>query len=88
MRLNLMKRLKSVILEFANALFRLLPIRKNRVLFQTFQGTYWCNPRYVTEVLARKPEVELIWALDGDAPTDALPPASHNASDACLRHSC
>ncbi len=68
-----MRRIKSIILRFVNALFRVLPIRRNRIFIQTFQGMYCCNPKYVTEALAARTDVELVWALDSGCDASALP---------------
>lgn len=49
-----------------NRCFCLLPIKKDRVIFESFSGsTYNCNPKYISEHLERecKGKVEIIWAL-------------------------
>ena len=43
------------------------------VLFQTFQGTYCCNPKYVTEALAARTDVELVWGLEHGCDAGSLP---------------
>ena len=43
---------------------RVFPIKKNRVVFSTFEGDggFCCNPRYIAEELHRqRPDVEMIW---------------------------
>lgn len=67
------KFIKSVLLGFANAVFRLLPIRRRMVLLQTFQGEYCCNPKYVTWLLAARAGVEVVWALNRHSDARPLP---------------
>lgn len=50
---------------------RLMPVRKNRVLFVSFRGKqYSCNPRAISECLAQRAEnkLEIAWAFH-DAPS-------------------
>ena len=77
---------KSLSLHAASAIFRLFPIRKTRVLFQTFQGEYCCNPKYVTEALAGRDGVELVWALDRNADTSGIPAVVKVVRKGSLRH--
>lgn len=77
---------KSLSLHAASAISRLFPIRKMRVLFQTFQGEYCCNPKYVTEALAERDGVELVWALDRDADTSVIPAGVKVVRKGSLRH--
>ncbi len=45
-------------------LMRVFPIKKNRVVFSTFEGDggFCCNPRYIAEELHRqRPDAEMIW---------------------------
>lgn len=64
---------RSIVLRVASAVFRLFPIRKRRVLLQTFQGEFCCNPKYVTEPLAAQAGVEVVWALSRMADAQSLP---------------
>ena len=64
----------------------MLPIRKRAVLFQTFQGEYCCNPKYVTEALAACPDTDIIWALGLDADARALPARVKIVRKGTLRH--
>ena len=39
-------------------------VRKDRVIFTTFQGDYTCNPKYISEALHELcPELKIIWAV-------------------------
>lgn len=49
--------------------FYLFPIRKNRILFMSFEaGKYACNPRRITEYLQKNypGKFEIIWAFEGE----------------------
>lgn len=49
--------------------FYLFPIKKNRILFMSFEaGKYACNPRRITEYLQKKypGKFEIIWAFEGE----------------------
>lgn len=55
-------RLYLIVLRF----FYIFPIRKNRVMFMSFEaGKYACNPRRISEYLAREHsgETEIVWAI-------------------------
>lgn len=42
-----------------------LPVRKNRVLVTAYNGLdYCCNPKYISEYLAERRDVELIWGFE------------------------
>lgn len=44
--------------------FKRCKIIKNRIFFNTFQGDYTCNPKYITEELLRqKVNCEIVWGL-------------------------
>ena len=48
--------------------FYIFPIKKNRVMFMSFEaGKYACNPRRISEYLAKNypDDVEIIWAFKG-----------------------
>ncbi|MBO7721306.1 MAG: CDP-glycerol glycerophosphotransferase family protein [Kiritimatiellae bacterium] len=66
-----MKHVLRVLASLVFGRFRLVP---NRVLFRTFQGEYCCNPKYITEELVKRPGLEIIWALNENAPADDVPP--------------
>lgn len=56
----------SCALRMCLAPMRLLPVRKNRVLFVSFRGKqYSCNPRAISEALVKKAkgEIEIAWAF-------------------------
>ena len=72
--------------RLASSLFRLFPIRRRRVLLQTFQGEYCCNPKYVTEALAGCDGVELVWALSGEADAGEVPAGVKIVRKNSLRH--
>ena len=69
---------KSAIALLSRALLRplcLMPIRKTRVLFQSFLGKqYSCNPRYVSEELVRLAggRLEIAWSFRDPEPFRAL----------------
>ena len=47
-------------------IFFILPVKKNRVLFESFSGDgYNCNPKYISQQLLEKykDQIEVIWAL-------------------------
>lgn len=51
--------------------FFIIPIRENRVIFESFSGEgYNCNPKYISEELERKygDKLEIIWALKNEKP--------------------
>ncbi len=56
-----------------NSFFYFIPIKQNRVLFESFSGAaYNCNPKYISEMLEQLcgSNVEIVWALknpDGHA---------------------
>lgn len=40
------------------------PVSPNKIIFQTFQGDYTCNPKYITEELVkRNPDIDIVWSL-------------------------
>ncbi len=81
-----MSAIRSILLRIANAAFRILPVRRRMVLFQTFQGEYCCNPKYVTELLADRTDVELVWALGRDSTASSLPSSVKVVRKGSLRH--
>jgi len=66
--------------------FRMMPIVRNRVLFQTFQGDYCCNPKAVTEVLAGNKGVEIVWVLSRKASRKNLPESVKVVRRGGVRH--
>lgn len=72
--------------RFAALVFRMAPIARNRVLFQTFQGDYCCNPRAVTEALAGSEGVELVWALSRKASRRDVPKSVKVVRRGSVRH--
>ncbi len=81
-----MNALRTIFLRLASAAFRLFPIRKRTMLFQTFQGTYCCNPKYVTEALAGRDGVEIVWALERGCDAGALPSGVKIVHKGALRY--
>ncbi len=58
------------------SVFRLIPIKKNRIAFICYNCTqYSCNPKYITEYLYKHygDKFELIWYYDQDRLTDMMP---------------
>ena len=49
-------------------------IKKDQILFITFQHAYACNPKYICEeLIRRKAPVEIFWAVDDPLDTGDLP---------------
>lgn len=85
-------RLREYLFNLRLRLYRLIPIKKNRIVFISHLGkTYACNPRYLCEYIAKEfpGKYELIWVYDkqvGRIPTlpegvDSVPFFSHK----CLK---
>ncbi len=58
--------LRSFITNIILFFFRLLPIKRNQILFISYYGAqYGCNPKYISEYLAHKHKdsIKIIWAL-------------------------
>ena len=56
------------------AYMRSVPIRDDRVVLITFQGTFTCNPRMIAEELLSAPEdYDLVWVVKDDAPVGDYP---------------
>lgn len=74
MRLNrFSKLLWRAILAISSCVCLLLPIRKNRALFLSFEGQYSDNPKYVSLRLhERMPEMQIIWVIS-DQSSEILP---------------
>lgn len=52
------------------------PVSSNKIMFQTFQGDYTCNPKYITEeLLRRNSDVDIVWSLRKSSmlKTDSIP---------------
>lgn len=81
-----MANVSTIVLRAASAVFRLLPIRRRMALFQTFQGEYCCNPKYVTEAMAGRDGMEIVWALDRNADTSGIPAGVRVVRKGSLRH--
>lgn len=55
-----------VIIRNIRKIFSFIPIKKNRVFFDSFTGDgYRCNPKYISEGLRKRygDKIELVWAL-------------------------
>lgn len=50
-----------------------LPLKRNRVVLTTFQGTYCCNPKYVTEELIKVPGLDVVWLVSRKAKPKDFP---------------
>lgn len=81
-----MANVSTIVLRAASAVFRLLPIRRRMALLQTFQGEYCCNPKYVTEAMAGRDGMEIVWALDRNADTSGIPAGVRVVRKGSLRH--
>ncbi|MDT2660056.1 CDP-glycerol glycerophosphotransferase family protein [Enterococcus hulanensis] len=54
-------------------LIKCVPIKKNRIVFSSFNGHYSDNPKYISESFhSLYPEIEIVWLLD-DAHFEAAP---------------
>ncbi|MCR5507784.1 MAG: CDP-glycerol glycerophosphotransferase family protein [Lachnospiraceae bacterium] len=62
---SVIKDLAARALKAVLSVFKLFPIKDNRVFFQSYSGTqYSCNPKYISEALEKEAEnYELIWAF-------------------------
>lgn len=63
------------VMRWLRKIFFILPIKKNRVIFESFSGEcYNCNPKYISERLKKMygDSVDIIWAIkDGvETPSD------------------
>ncbi len=57
-----MKRLHSLLLFLCYYLFRIFPIRKDKVFFENYFGRgYGCNPKYICEALRSRGGFRLVW---------------------------
>ena len=63
----------KVLLRFSSAVFRMFSLNRHRVLMQTFQGEYCCNPKYVTEAISSIDGPEIVWALSRRADETDIP---------------
>ena len=66
-----MKKIKAFVeyiailgLRMAINIFNLFPVKKNRVLFYSFNGKqYSCNPKCISDKLGTEDDLEIIWAF-------------------------
>ena len=73
-------------LQFAG--FRLLPIQKKTVLFQSFSGQYGDNPKYVSEELHRlRPGYKIIWVSSKESNGTDFPTYAKVVERGTLLHS-
>ena len=78
-------RMKEQIIHLLYTLFRVFPIRKNRIVFSSFDNTlYGGNPRVITEALLKVKNVEAIWILNPDVDVE-LPSAIKRVSSHSLK---
>ena len=63
------------VLRTVLSIFNLFPIRKNRVMFYSFNGKqYSCNPRCISDALLNDDDLEIYWAFkDPDKFSGSLP---------------
>lgn len=64
------RKIKAAIESIPFYLFRILPIKKNKIVFTTIEGTtgFTCNPKYIAKELIRREkkgtDYELIWLVN------------------------
>lgn len=55
--------------------YNLLPIKKDKIVFYTMNGTYGCNPKHIcNEIIRRKLPCELVWITDRTREAGNFPP--------------
>ena len=51
---------------FFARVFRLLPLKRNKILFSSHNRRYSCNPKYIAEeIIRQKLPVKMVWIVDG-----------------------
>jgi len=62
----LIQKLKKIYILFFTYIFRIFPIKKNKIMFWNFFGKgYGCNSKYICEyIIKNKENYELIWVVD------------------------
>lgn len=63
----LKRKLKAFCYSVLFYICRIFPIKQNKIVFWTFEGTagFCCNPKYIAEeILKRKQDWELVWLID------------------------
>lgn len=63
---EILKLVYILILRSIRKIFFVLPVKKNRVIFESFSGVaYSCNPKYISEKLKEKygDNIEIVWAV-------------------------
>ena len=63
---EILKLVYILILRSIRKIFFVLPVKKNRVIFESFSGdAYSCNPKYISEKLKEKygDNIEIVWAV-------------------------
>ncbi len=81
-----MKHIAAVLLRgILKLLFRLFPIKKNKIIFNNFNGRgYGCNPKYIAEeLLSRNLPLDKVWIANGNE--KSLPEAFRQVSYGSLR---
>lgn len=66
MNLEFLKCLFIIIMRQALKISYILPMKNNRVIFESFSGEgYNCNPKYISDELYKKygNKIEIVWAL-------------------------
>lgn len=60
-----------------------VPVVNNQVFFYTFQGTYTCNPKYISQELERRnADVKIVWGLTNPR---SLPGSNRNSKNVGLK---
>lgn len=74
--------MKKYISAFARRVFKLAPIKRNKVVFSSYYGrSYSDNPKAVADaLLSSGEELELVWLLKNQADAASLPPGIKAAS--------
>lgn len=62
------KQKRRIITKYIYPLFRLLPIKNNRIIFEGWWGKkYHCNPRYLYEYIdTNYPEYDCVWSMNDE----------------------
>ncbi|MDD3221593.1 MAG: glycerophosphotransferase [Clostridia bacterium] len=70
---NIFKKVYWILCEKTLGIFRVLPIQKNKIIFDNFGGRgYGCDPKYIAEeLLRRKEKLDMVWLTNN--PSDSFP---------------
>ena len=69
---SFLRKLRKLFLIPAGALLTWLSkVKRNKIIFMTFNHAYMCNPKYITEELLRqKLPVDIVWVTKPGQPVD------------------